>query len=359
MNELQISLLGVGVFLVLAVFAYNWQQQRKYRREYGAAFRHEHADALYHTVTELPADEEPAPEEDDSPMPDEVLADEVPHGYVNNEVCALLSDDTDYIALITPKSPAGTDALAPLWQQRFDFDKSVNVCGLNTASGEWERVIADSPIHYSSFKLALQLVNRSGAVSEAKLTSFRALAQAVTVELRAHAVLPDPKKIAERAGDLDKFCASVDQLVALNILAGAGELLAGEDIAHVAEQYDLNLQADGTFHLIDAQGQTLLSLCNEDNTPFQHQTLGQVNVACLTLLLDVPHTEQPTIGFDQMVTLAQKLAGRLGASVVDAHHATLSDAGIALIREQISVVEERMRIHKIPAGSAQARRLFP
>ena len=90
MNELQISLLGVGVFLVLAVFAYNWQQQRKYRREYGAAFRHEHADALYHTVTELPADEE-----DDSPMPDEVLADEVPHGYVNNEVCALLSDDTE------------------------------------------------------------------------------------------------------------------------------------------------------------------------------------------------------------------------------------------------------------------------
>lgn len=357
MSELQISLLGIGIAVVLTIYLYNWWQQRQYRRKFGAAFKHRHEDALYRPAVEIPTDELLV-EKMGQAVPVSILPNESQHGHTIDAMCALLDEETDYIAVISPKSPVGADALTLLWRQRFDFGKSVHVCGLGAASGEWEKVIADSPLAYTSFKLALQLVNRSGAVSEAKLMDFRELARMIAAQLHAGVVLPDVAETAARAEELDKFCAGVDQMIGLNILPSDEHILSGNDVARVAEQYGLRLQADGAFHLIDTHGHTLFSLCNEDNTPFQHHTLDQLHVDGLTLLLDVPHVEQPSLGFDQMVVLARQLASKLHATIVDAHHVALSEGSITLIRERIAAVEAEMRASHITAGSAQARRLF-
>jgi hypothetical protein len=357
MSELQISLLGIGVAVVLIIYIYNWLQQHQYRRKFGAAFKHRHEDILYRPAEIMPTDELLV-EKMEQAVPIDILPKESQPGYTIDAVCVLLDEKTDYIAMISPKSPVGADALKLLWQQRFDFGKSVHVCGLSVASGEWEKVIADSPLAYTSFKLALQLVNRSGAVSEAKLMDFRELARMIAAQLHTSVVLPDVAKTAAHAVELDKFCAGVDQMIGLNILPSDKHILSGNDVARVAEQYDLRLQADGAFHLVDTHGHTLFSLCNEDNTPFQHHTLGQLHVDGLTLLLDVPRVEQPSLGFDQMVILAQQLASELHATIVDANHVALSEDSITLIRERIAAVEAEMRASHIIAGSAQARRLF-
>ena len=330
MSELQISLLGIGIAVVLTIYIYNWWQQHRYRRKFGTAFKHKHEDALYRPAEEIQTDELLV-EKMEQAVPMSILPNEPLHGHTVDAMCTLLDEKTDYIAVISPKSPVGADALTLLWQQRFDFGKNVHVCGLNAVSGEWEKVIADSPLAYTSFKLALQLVNRSGAVSEAKLMDFRELARMI---------------------------AGVDQMIGLNILPSDKHILTGNDIGRVAEQYDLRLQADGAFHLMDTHGQTLFSLCNEDNTPFQHHTLGELHVDGLTLLLDVPRVEQPALGFDQMVILARQLADELHATIVDANHVALSEDSITLIRERIAAVEAEMRASHIIAGSAQARRLF-
>jgi len=211
---------------------------------------------------------------------------------------------------------------------------------------------------YTSFKLALQLANRSGAVSEAKLMDFNNMARMIAAQLHAGVVLPDVAETVERAVELDKFCAAVDLIIGLNILPSDEHILSGGDIARVAEQYDLRLQADGAFHLIDMHGHTQFSLCNEDNTPFQHHNLNLLHVEALTLLLDVPRVEQPSLGFDQMVILARQLAKELHATIVDANHVALSEGSISLIRERIAAVEAQMQASNIVAGSAQARRLF-
>src|SRR3989304_6468898 len=67
MSELQISLLGIGIAVVLAMYAYNAWQHRQYRRKFGAAFKPEREDALYQpspeeSVAEAAATEEPATE---------------------------------------------------------------------------------------------------------------------------------------------------------------------------------------------------------------------------------------------------------------------------------------------------------
>ena len=357
MSELQISLLGIGIAVVLTIYIYNWWQQHRYRRKFGTAFKHKHEDALYRPAEEIQTDELLV-EKMEQAVPMSILPNEPQHGHTVDAMCTLLDEKTDYIAVISPKSPVGADALTLLWQQRFDFGKNVHVCGLNAVGGEWEKVIADSPLAYTSFKLALQLVNRSGAVSEAKLMDFRELARMIAAQLHTSVVLPDVAKTAAHAVELDTFCAGVDQMIGLNILPGDKHILTGNDVARVAEQYDLRLQADGAFHLMDTHGQTLFSLCNEDNTPFQHHTLGELHVDGLTLLLDVPRVEQPALGFDQMVILARQLANELHATIVDANHVALSEDSITLIRGRIAAVEAEMRASHIIAGSAQARRLF-
>lgn len=358
MSELQISLLGIGVAVVLAIYIYNWLQQRKYRRKFGAAFKHRHEDALYQPAVEIPTDEVLVEKIEQEAVPINISPKESQHGYTVDAMCALLDEETDFIAVISPKSPMSADALTLLWQQRFDLDKSVHVCGLSVASGEWEKVIVDSPLAYTSFKLALQLANRAGAVSEVKLMDFRKLARIVAAQLHADMVLPDVAEATARAVELDNACAAVDLIIGLNLLPSDEHILSGNDIARVAEQHGLSLQADGAFHLIDTHGHTLFSLCNENNTPFQHHALDQLHVDGLTLLLDVPRVEQPSLGFDQMVVLAQQLASELRATIVDARHVALSEGSITLIRERIAAVEADMRARHIIAGSAQARRLF-
>ena len=362
MSELQISLLVIGVAVVLSVYVYNWWQQRKYRRRFSAAFEQAHEDALYRTATENPVvesmDEQleqslPVDRLPDEPFPVEPLR--VP---VTDGVCALLDASTDYIALLTFDVPAGADALAQLWQKRFDFGKSVHACGLNATTGTWEKVIAESRLFYAAFKLTLQLADRSGPVSEVRLSDFRDLVRDIAAQMDAEAELPDVAAACARAQELDSFCAEVDQMIGLNILPSGERTFSGGEVARVAEQHGMALQADGAFHLVDAQGHTVFSLSNYENVPFQHHTLAQMWVNGLTLLLDVPRVEQPTQRFDEMAVLARQLAMDLRAAVVDDHRVALGEPGIAQIREQIADIENRMLSGKVIPGSAQARRLF-
>lgn len=354
MSELQIGLLTIGVLVVVGVYGYGFWQQRAYRRKFGATFKDQREDALYSSVSAtqgatdvLIGEESGALEYSESQQP-----------KADDEICGLLDATTDYIVCIKLKSPLSSHALAPLWGRRFDFGKSVNACGLNASSSRWERIIPESLPSYCEFKIGLQLADRSGSVSEIRLTEFHEVLRDIGAQLQAEIVLPAMEDAINQAQLLDEFCAEVDQMIGLNILPGGDRLLFGSEIARVAERHGLTLQADGAFHLLDAHGLTLFSLNNMDNIPFQHHTLTQLRVQGLTLLLDVPRVERPAHRFDEMAVLARELAMDLRAGLVDDHRVSLGDAAIAQIRGQVVAVESRMLEGKIVPGSAQALRLF-
>lgn len=354
MSELQISLLAIGIIVVIAVYAYSYWQQRQYRRHFGAAFLPQREDALYHNTEKKVT----SALLDGDTTESLVSSNGTARKNVADEVCSLLDEATDYIAEIFPKKPSSADALAALWQRRFDFGKSVSACGQNAATGAWERVIAESHLTYRAFRLGVQLANRSGAVSESRLSDFRDLARDIGDYLHAEASFPDVHDAALRAQALDEFCAEVDQMIGLNVLPAGDRALLGSEIARVAEKHGMSLEADGAFHLLDVRGLTQFSLANYANIPFQHHTLNQMRVTGLTLLLDVPRVEQPVQRFDEMVALGRRLAVDLRAALVDDHRVTLQDHALAHIRERIAIIEKRMRSGDIIPGSAQARRLF-
>lgn len=350
MNELQIGLLVIGIVVVLAVYGYNFYQQRQHRRRFHALFQARQGDVLLHSGEPVQNASATQPQEAgiDAPILVQAAAD----------TCTLLSDPTDFIALLTLPAPTGAHVLTPLWQQRFDFGKNVYACGLNTDTREWERALTEGHGSYSTFKLALQLADRSGAVSEVRLSDFRDLVRMLAVQLEAEIAIPDVAVASARAVMLDTFCAGVDQMIGLNIVPAGERSFPGAELARVAALHGMVLQADGAFHLLDAYGHTLFTLCNQDNAPFQHHTLEQMWITSLTLLLDVPRVEHPTQRFDEMAVFARNLAMDLHAAVVDDHQVALGEPGIAQIHDQVAAIEQHMLAGNITPGSQQARRIF-
>jgi FtsZ-interacting cell division protein ZipA len=351
MSELQIGLLSIGFLLVVAVYLYGFWQQRSYRRKFGSPSKSPHENALYKSnsaAADALLDEEVSALEGHEPLRS-TNADEI-----NN----LLNAETDYVVNIKLKVPLSSEVLAPLWEQRFDFGKNVNACGLNAATGRWERLIPESVHAYNEFKIGLQLADRSGSVSEIRLLNFHEVLRNVGEQIHVEVELPSVVNAFKQAKLLDEFCAEVDQMIGLNIMPGGDRLLFGSDIARVADSRGLQLQSDGAFHLLNENGRTIFSLGNLDNTPFQHHTLTQVRVNGLTLLLDVPRVENPATRFDEMAVLARELAMDLRAGLVDDHRVTLGEAAIAQIRQQVATIESRMMAGKIIPGSVQALRLF-
>lgn len=354
MSEFQLSLLTIGLIVVAGVYFYGFWQQWRYRRSMGETSRVAPGEPSKTVPGKAPAADTLPGDRDD------VLVGlkSGPDAGAAEEVCALINDATDYVVTFLLKAPNTPEALEVLWQRRFDFGKSVHACGLNTASGLWERLIPESEQSYRAFRIGLQLVDRAGSVSEMRLAGFRDLLNDIAEQLQVEVRLPSVEETLQRAQELDRFCADVDQMIGINLLTSGDRRLFGTEVASAAERLEMSLQADGSFHRMDEYGATLFSLGASDGTPFHHHTLNQSRVDSLTLLLDIPRVTEPVRCFDEMVVLAQELARVLRATIADDQRVALSDGAVLQIRAQVAATEDLMLVGHITPGSAQALRLF-
>ncbi|MFA6120663.1 MAG: cell division protein ZipA C-terminal FtsZ-binding domain-containing protein [Sideroxydans sp.] len=342
MSEFQVSLLSIGAVVVVAVYLYGLWQQWRYRRSLGKPFQEPTAQPIADVV---------AQSQDDADT-QHFIADPVP------ETSPQFDDKTDFIVSMTLKFPQNAEALDGYWQRRFDYGKTIQAIGCSAATGVWERVIPESRTSYSAFKLALQLVDRNGPISDTRLADFRELLGAIGQKLDADMMLPMVDSAIERARELDKFCADVDQMIGINIVPSSERVLFGSEVARAVQLIGMSLQADGTFHQFDADGATLFTLSASDGTPFQHHTLDQMQVDNMTVLLDIPRVKDPVKNFDEMTLLAMEVATTLRATLVDDQRVTLDNTAISRIRSQVEAVEKSMLAGGIAPGSDRALRLF-
>jgi len=342
MSEFQVSLLSIGAVVVVGVYLYGLWQQWRYRRSLGKPFQEPTAQPIADVV---------AQSQDDADT-QHFIAEPVP------ETSPQFDDKTDFIVNMTLKFPQNAEALDGYWQRRFDYGKTIQAIGCSAATGVWERVIPESRTSYSAFKIALQLVDRNGPISDTRLSDFRELLGAIGQKLDADMMLPMVDSAIERARELDKFCADVDQMIGINIVPSSERVLFGSEVARAVQLVGMSLQADGTFHQFDADGATLFTLSASDGTPFQHHTLDQMQVDNMTVLLDIPRVKEPVKNFDEMTLLAMEVATTLRATLVDDQRVTLDNTAISRIRSQVEAVEKSMLAGGIAPGSDRALRLF-
>jgi FtsZ-interacting cell division protein ZipA len=358
MSELQTALLAIGFAAVVAVYAFGWWQQRRYQSKFGAAFKSPSKDALYQGTF----DKSPDPVPQFKPLVvvevNQFLPEATSSASMQDEACAILDGRSDFVVDLHLCEASATSVLGSLWQRKFYFGKTVQVFGLTIATKQWERAIAESQTLYSDFRVALQLVDRSGLISSVKLAEFRDLMMSIASHIKAEAIVPDVQEATHRALQLDAFCVVVDQMIGINLMPAGSRLLNGMQIYQAAAVHGMTLESDGAFHLLNAQGHSLFSLINRDTKAFQPHTLERFTTAGMTLLLDVPRVVNPAQQFDKMMLVAHELAKELQVNLVDDRRIELTEAVLSPIREKVSEVELKMREQDIIPGSAQARRLF-
>jgi hypothetical protein len=273
MGDLVLGLLVLGVALFVAVLIYNRVQERSARRALEQAFDGPRADTL--------ADEHPLPRREPTLAPQDSAPDE----------------RVDYVIELKGARAPVLREWAPI-EERFGRRAL-----LSDAQGTW--------------RAALQLVSRAGAVSEAELIEFRSEVENLANKVGAAVNVPEMRAAMEAARELDKVCADSDIQVALHVVGGAIDADLGE------QPFQVVRREDG-----------------------------------VTLVLDVALTPDLSASYEAMARAGRALAEARGGKLVDDRGQELDARGLAVIGAQLEAVRQTLAARGIETGSPLAQRLF-
>ena len=388
MSDLQLSLAIIGAVVIVGVLLFNWIQQRRYRRSAEKAFEHKHEDVLFggnaaesgksgrsERIEPQPGGDalRGSPEKSASiPTPATTESSEIPTLYPEAGATgsalprATVSGDStvDYVVTIQFDTPIAASELAEILQRKFDFGKPVRWLGQRTSAEtrtSWEPITTetnDGKVGYIGLRGCLQLVDRSGPVSEVSLSEFRDMAQTFAMRVNAVADCPDIGEAHTQAVLLDQFCVEVDVMIGINIVSKDGGAFTGTKIRALAEASGFKLESEGGFNYRDESGMVPFSLSNYEAAPFLSDSIRTLTTHGVTFLLDVPRAPNGEKTFDQMAHLAGIFSTTLGGIMVDDNRVPLSDSGMGKIKLQLSGIQALMKARNIPAGSEIALRLF-
>jgi Cell division protein len=400
MSDLQMALLLIGVVVVLAVLAFNWNQERRFKKQAETAFAPPERDVLLdrfatprdtariepgmiepglpdsglhaaprppepavdtHAVAEAlhtrePAAHEPAP----TPVAEAARPAATPTPVpAPAPVAPVPIPAAPYDELIEFRAQLTGDMhatqFADLIARSRTLGKAVRWSGF--ADSAWEELQPWREVRYREVQAALQLADRNGAAQQSDLEGLCELLHDSAQKYGLKLACDDLGEALERAQTIDHFCVDVDVLIGLNVVArGDGGVLVAK-VLREAQGAGMVLGVDGSFQLLDSRGESLFSLCNHDAEPFSVDAVLP-DTPGVTLQFDVPRVPDGLKVFDGMVSFGRKLANEVGGLLVDDNMRPLTDGGIDKIRQQLATIYQRMEARGIPSGSRRALRLF-
>ena len=419
MSDLQISLIIVGIFIIGCVVFYNWMQQRRCERNTEKAFKNKYEDVLLETEeikevekfepirsrvepTIVKPDSKPEQrnlstateivEPDNKPeqknlntATDIVEADNKPEKRNLDTTTEMVEPDSkqeqkdlntitepakpakvysvgvvDYVVSIQLKSPVSVSNLTEILKSKVDFGKPVRLLGQKEIGSYWEEITlkSRSDIDYTVLRACLQLVDRSGPVSEVDLSKFCDMVRNFAESINADADTPDIEEAYSQAVLLDQFCAEVDVMIGINVISKDGGAFTGTKIRSLAEASGFKLEGGGVFNFREENEDTTFTLQNYEPTPFMPDNMRTLTTNGVTFLFDVPRIRNGERVFDQMTRLSEVFATTLGGIMVDDNRVPLNDSGLERIKHKVSEIQAVMKLRDFPAGDDIALRLF-
>jgi len=376
MSDLHLSLMIFGLVVIVGVVAYNWIQEQKFRKIAQQRFHAPREDVLMSAPESVADDPFPRTETLDDvriepsfraafepePAAETVVAVEVKSVTATqrkpgNDYPAPIDSAIEYVVRLDFSEPIQAAAVRTALGED-EFSKPVQWLALN-ANGQWEP-LADmrERLELTTVCGGLQLADRTGAISSEDLNRFMQHVQQVGEMLSAVVQLPDRQAALDTAEKLDGFCADVDILVGVNVIALEQDTFLGTKIRALAEAGGFTLAKDGTYQYCDDRGTPLYSLSNQESAPFNADNIKNMTTHGLTMLFDVPRIPNGLRSFDHMIVFARQLTESLRGLMVDDNLRPLTDDGVTKIKQQLSLIYGKMDKNGIPAGSARAQRLF-
>jgi ZipA, C-terminal FtsZ-binding domain len=401
MTELQMGLIGLGAAAVVGVLGYNKWQERRHRKLAEAMLKPGHDDVLFGAANAASgvrsepelraaapvatperrepvlADNPPAGDSGEPALGDGGAGGDVAAGRQESVAAVALQDEADVTDL-----PAG-QVPGSLLDPRLEFivamelvdpvpasqivdsqyralqrvGKPIHWVHFNERNREWEHIVPDSEVPVRRLRVGLQLVDRMGPVSEADVATFTGAMHQLADELLAVADMP-ASRLLDQAAEIDRFCAAVDLEIGVNLVS-RGTPFSGTKIRALAEAAGMVLGDDGVFTRRDDDGRTQFTLQNYETTRFSADSIRNMTTHGLTFVLDVPRVAHGERVFQQMADLAKRFAEALQGTLVDDNRQPLNDVQLDHIRREfIGKPQATMASSGLPAGSAQALRLF-
>jgi FtsZ-interacting cell division protein ZipA len=419
MSDLQISLIVVGIFIIGCVVFYNWMQQRRCERNTEKAFKNKYEDVLLeteeikeverfepirsrveptivrsdnkleqknlNTTTEI-VEPDSKPEQKNLNTTTEIVEpDSKPEQKDLNTTTEIVEPDSkpeqkdlntttepakpakvysngvvDYVVSIQLKSPVTVSSLTEILEKKVEFGKPVRLLGQKEIGSYWEEITlkSRSDIDYTVLRVCLQLVDRSGPVSEVDLSKFCDMVRNFAESINADADTPDIEEAYSQAVLLDQFCAEVDVMIGINVISKDGGAFTGTKIRSLAEASGFKLEGGGVFNFREENEDTTFTLQNYEPAPFMPDNMRTLTTNGVTFLFDVPRIKNGERVFDQMTRLSEVFATTLGGIMVDDNRVPLNDSGLERIKHKVSEIQAVMKLRDFPAGNEIALRLF-
>jgi ZipA, C-terminal FtsZ-binding domain len=318
MTDLQLGLLVLGAAAVIVVVAYNRIQERSVRRETERAFGGaQHADVLLGRGSSSPSDALLDGERTEPVLKSASQQERAPPAD------AMPDERVDYVIMLRTAVGISRAAVLEPWraiEQRFA--RRALLAG-SEGSG-WRRLVAGDFGSCTALRAALQLVSRGGVVSDAELLEFRSAVETLAARIGASVAAPEMRQALEAARALDRRCAEADVQVALHVVGELDEPAIEAAVAGIAEApYQLARRADG-----------------------------------LTLILDVPRSQDIARHYEAMTRMAMHLASTLGGRVVDDRGNALDESALAAIGAELEPIRRQLSESGVEPGSPLALRLF-
>lgn len=400
--ELLIALLVVGAAIIIGVVIYNRVQEARFRERAETAFAPPASDALFEHGATRASDERIEPQfQDDAPDASWPAQRQEPHAGPEPAPGVLTSSEPDtgarpdaqapavlpraaaapageagetaraavprrgaepdtelsYVADLSAREPVPVTALEQLVRALGPLAARVRLWGRQDDDAAWRQIDLAAPEALRLVRATLQLADRRGAVTQQDVVIFQSAVARCAAAVAASASIPDAAPALARSRELDEFCAEMDLVVGLNLVAPHERPFTGTRLRGLAEAAGFRFER-GTFVFPDGQGGARFTLEAQGSGPLTAEALRTLQAPGVTLLLDVPRQSDGVAAFDQMVGVGRQLAHSLGASLVDDNHVPVSDAGLEQIRNQLRTIYASMEAHGIPAGSPLALRLF-
>ena len=340
MTEFQLSLLVIGALAVAGVLVYNRMQEKGARRGAERFSGSRHHDVLLDPTTRR---REPTLE----------AGEHLPARSSGERDEVMLDERLDYIIELATSRPIVVSTMLELWEPLARRHGSRAAIFASDENGPWRPAGAAQSQSYTRLRAALQLVSRSGIVSEAELIEFRSQVETLAAKISASVSAPEMRHAIDAARELDQVCADADIQVALHLVAPAAKPFDREALVLAARDLGLDPEAGHRLALRDGQGRLLYSISEREGGASREGV-----IEALTLLLDVPKV--PDVGrvYESMVRCAGHLATVLGGEIVDDNGRALDERALAAIEAELVKISRALESRGIAPGGSTALRLF-
>lgn len=350
MNELQLSLLGLGVVAIFLVIAYNSWLERKSRKH---SVPVPEQSPVVEEVQQLTNNGRQEPQWDsENPLPKQ--SDSEPH-LPEKEATSVAANMPEPLPALT-EVEAWVDAIAVLRFYEPRTAGSIRETIEQMGISRFERIefytgdawhLADKlPVTalVSNVRCRLQLVTRRGPVGSDALHEWMRAIESLAQVLSAGLSVESETKLLERAGNLDAFCVRVDALINLN--------LRTRDVALMVPQFQDKLAQLGL-----AGAYPVFARLNESGD-VDFQVVADDAQGLVSLTMDFPRVIRPDLVVNDMLDLARSLSSTLDAEIVDDGGRVLGEEGMALLSNQVVRLGAMLQAQGIEPGSQLSRRLF-